>query len=309
MKTLVTLLAVLPACLLTSCTAHSVFLQELQTEGPQSKPPLYITNNSKAGDLRIVPKISYSNSQKIIGRTQGHSNVTLDGTYRVDTVSTGGVVKYMEREGVNTHLFSGRNFVWDAPDVTASLSAEYLVTDQISFVLGGNYSSRRSEQYFGAIAGAGFLFEGKNIAARIDIGAQWTTAKYDVHYVVTTPPFSFVSREMEVEFFHDKGKETFVNSYTAVTFNSKVQAWPVQGFLQLAINRQTLVFLERRAKIADRSSVLQSGSFFFVTPGLYLDISPKTRIVAGLHLGDETELLEGEPGVVLVPFLQFEFTL
>ncbi len=307
MKTILFLISILLAMLLTSCATQSVYLQELSVDGPQSKPPLFITNDNKQGDVRIVPKISVSNSQTLEGRAQGHSNVNTSGRYRVDTVNDNGTIRYFERNGDNTKPFEQRNFRWEPPKMTASVNFEYVAARTLSLVLGASYSSGGSQSFLGAITGIGFFFESNNLAARIDIGAQWSTSSYDVNYVVTTTPFSFGSRETEVAFFHEKGKATFANAYGAFTVNTKAPAWPVQGFLQLAIKRQTLVNIDKRTAFSDNAVVLQSTSFFIVTPGLYFDISPQTRIVAGVHLGDETELLEADPGVLVVPFLQFEF--
>ena len=80
----------------------------------------------------------------------------------------------------------------------------------------------------------------------------------------------------------------------------------MQAFTQMTINRQTLVSLTQKAAFSDESTVLESVSYFIVTPGLYVDLTPKSRVLLGVHLRDETELLTADPGVLLTPFLQFE---
>jgi hypothetical protein len=300
----VRIVAVCSALLLASCASQSVYVQQLRTDGTQVKPPLFMTDNPKEGDVRLVPKVAVGIPQKLVGRTPGHSNVNDNGVYQVDTVGSN---EFIERAGVNKHTFQGRNFHWEPPRVTASLDFEYFVTKTFSIVAGANYASSSSRSFLGAAAGVGFSFESKNLGIRVDLGAHWSSVAYDVDYGVATKQFG--QTDSRVEFFHETGKSSYLNSYGAFTINTKINTWALQGFLQLGINRLTLVDMTRRTSITDNAVVLQSASFFIVTPGFFVEVASGTRIVAGVHLSDETELLEADPGVLVVPFLQFEFGL
>ena len=311
MKHSFTFLAVaLSAGLFVGCASQSVYLQGINVDGPQAQPPLFITKENKQGDFRVAPRIQINDRTPLVGRATGHSNVNTRGVYQVDTVGNNGVIKYIEQNGVNTKPFAGRNFSWEPTRFNASVDFEYVAAKNFSFVGGTNYSSGGSQSFLGANTGVGFFFEDKHIAARVDIGAHWSTVAYDVDYVVTTTPFSFGSRETEVAFFREKGKQSNWNAYGAFTINTKADALPVQFFTQLAINRQTVVNLDRKANFTiDKSIVLESVSYFIVTPGVYLDLSPNCRALLGVQLRDETALLEAEPGVLVAPFVQFEFGL
>lgn len=307
MKTLISFLALMLSLLLTSCTTQSVYLQELRVDGPQVEPPLFITKGNAAGEFRIAPRISINDKTPLVGRASGHSNVNASGVYEVRLDTNTGT--YFERKGVNTKIFEGRNFRWEPSRVTASLNFDYMVTNRFALVGGANYSSGSSQSYLGANAGVGFLFEGTNVSSRIDLGAHLSTVTYDAQYVVTNTPFAFSSAETEVRFYHETGKDSYVNAYGAFTINTKAAGWPVQVFTQLAINRQTVVHLTQQSidRKLDNAEVLESVSYFIITPGLYFDLSPKSRVLVGVQLRDETALLEAQPGVLVSPFVQFEF--
>ncbi len=303
--------AILCSSLVTGCTTRSVYLQDVHLDGPQVDPPLFITKGDSAGDFRIVPRISINDKTPLVGRATGHSNVNTRGVYQVDTVNTGGVVTYVERNGVNTKTFEGRNFRWEPMKFNASINFDYMVTNHFALVGGAQYSSGPSQSYLGANAGIGFSFEGNNVSTRVDLGAHLSTVTYDAHYVVTNTPFSFNSAETEVRFYHETGKDSHVNAYGAFTINTNAPGWPVQVFTQFAINRQTVVQLTQQSidSKLDNAEALESVSFFIITPGLYFDLSPKSRVLVGVQLRDETALLEAQPGVLVSPFVQFEFGL
>ncbi len=301
------LCACMTASLLTSCASQSVYMQNLTSDGTMVKPPLFMTDDTKEGDVRVVPKVSVAARQTLVGRAHEHSNVNDSGVFQVDTVMQNGTTQYFERAGVNKNSFQGRNFRWEPPRVTASVDFEYFVTKTFSVVAGANYSSGSSRSFLGAAGGVGFSFESKNLGLRIDLGAHWSPVAYTVDYVVATKLFG--ESDQRVEFFRESGKSSYLNSYGAFTLNTKFKSSPIQGFLQLGINRQTLVEIERRTSFVGNSVVLQSASFFIVTPGVFFNVAPGTRIVAGIHLADETELLEADPGVLLSPFLQIEIGL
>ncbi len=294
---------------LGGCASQSVYLQQISVDGPQVQVPLFITNENKPGDIRITPRIGINLGQRLAGRALGHSKVNADGIYKVDTVNSNGTIRYFEPDGVNSKTFEGNNFSWLPTKVNASLAVEYVAAKSIAFVGGLSYGANSSESYWGGEAGVGFFFESRNFGVRIDLGAHFSTNRYAVDYVVTDSPFTFETRRKQVAFYHEEGKKSHVTSYAAFTVNTKIPGWPVQAFTQMTINRQTLVSLTQKAAFSDESTVLQSVSYFIVTPGLYFDLTTKSRVLLGVHLRDETELLAADPGVLLTPFVQFELGL
>ena len=297
------------ALLFASCATQSVYLQSITVDGPQAQPPLFITRDNTPGDFRVAPRFAVNARQTLVGRSNGHFKVNSQGVYQVDTINANGAVRYYERDGVNTNIFQGRNFSWDATRWDASVECEYIATPMLSLVGGVSYSSAASQDFLGANLGVGFFFEGKNLAVRVDIGAHAATTAYDVQYVVTQLPFWPGSRDTEVFFRHEKGKNSHVNAYGAFTLNSKVTDWPLQFFVQAAINRQTIAEFDTQVSNAPGATVLQSVSYFILSPGVYFDLSSKSRVLMGMNLRDETQLLEADPGVLLTSFVQFEFVL
>ncbi len=298
------------------CGTQSVYLQNIQVDGPLSVSPVFIVGEQpeSVGTVRLAISASAGPDQRIVGRADGHTDVNAAGVYQVDTVRRGGAVEYIERYGVNTRRFEGTNFRWTLAPLTLTLQGDVQVARSLSLVGGLQYSSNRSRSYLGGLLGMGFSFYGSTIGVRIDLGAMWTEVHYDVDYVVTTRPFSwFGTSDTYVQFFSDEGRSFGGNLYGALTLNTRYSTWPVHLFVQLAIKRQTVVNLEREVYFsnADRvsASVLQHNSFFTVTPGVVVPFAGSGRVVLGIRLTDETALLVGEPGVLLAPFAHVEFTL
>lgn len=297
----------LGAAILSGCATRSVYLQDMRFDGPMGYPPLFITNEEhKEGDVRIVPRVTVSGSQTVDGRADGHSGVNARGMFQVDTVTSNGTTRYYERPGVNKEKFEGNNFHWKPASVAASLDIEYMFNNSMSITGGASYASSSLHSYLGASIGFGLAFRSKSLGGRFDAGVQWNSIYYDIDYVVTTTPFSFGTSDTEVRFFNRSGKSFQPNYFLAFTLNTVIPSSPVQAYLQLAITRQTLATFDAPVAFFESSRVHQSGSFFIVTPGLTLDVSSGTRLVAGIRLSDETELLVGEPGVLLAPFVQVE---
>ncbi len=305
------LLIVFPPLMVLGCATQSVYLQNIQIEGPLSVPPLFVVDEGeeKIGAFRLSVGASVAPDQRIEGRADGHSKVNAAGVYQVDTVVNGGDVRFIERNGVNTHDFEGTNFRWTLAPLTVSLQGDYRMARSVSVVGGLHYSRRTTQSFLAATLGVGFSYRSENIGVRIDLGGAWTSVRYDVEYVVTTTPFSFSGPETFVQFFRDQGNSGNINVYGTLLLNTRYPNWPFQLFVQLAIYRQTVADLERRTSYDINAVVLQHNSFFTVTPGFSFTLSRASRLLLGIRLTDETALLVGEPGVLLAPFAQVEFGL
>ncbi len=305
------LVLILVTGLLTGCAKQSVYLQNTRIDGPLSEVPLFVVGEEKeaVGSWRLSVAGSVIPDQRIEGRAEGHTRVNAAGVYQVDTVFTNGRVRYIEPNGVNTRQFEGTNFRWNLASFTGSVWADYRAARSLSIVGGLHYSRGGSQSYLGGTLGVGFSFPGENIGVRIDLGGTWTVVSYDIEYVVTTTLYDFGPPETYVEFFHDRGKAGNGTLYGALTLNSRYPTWPVQLYVQLAIYRQTVADVQRVAFSNITATVLQHNSFFAITPGLAVPLSSSSRLLLGLRMIDETALLVGEPGVLLAPFAQIEFTL
>jgi hypothetical protein len=288
------------------CAEHTVYLQDVHVEAPYASPPLFLSQENAEGDVRVAPRVSVTSGQKLGGRINGHSKVNDRGVYQLDTIPSGGGFKYIERVGVNKKEFQGRNFRWEPTNVNASLQVEYATSKRIALVGGFDFSSGSSQSYLGANLGMGFLFQSKSIGGRFDFGVQFASGKYYVDYVVATSRTGF--EDAEVQFFTKEAKEMHAGYYSSFTFNTRFEGG-VEAFLQLAINRQNLLDFSAGTMLVADYTVAQSASFFTITPGVVVSLSPSTRVMTGVRLGDETALLDADRGVLLAPFVQVEFGL
>jgi hypothetical protein len=288
------------------CAEHTVYLQDVRVEAPYASPPLFLSQENVEGEVRIAPRVSVTSGQKLGGRIEGHSRVNDRGAYQIDTVRNGGSVRYFERVGANSYSFQGKNFSWEPTNVNASLQFEYATSKRIALVGGVDFSSTSGQSYLGANLGLGFLFQSRTIGGRFDFGVQFTSGKYSVEYVVATSRSGF--EDAEVQFLTKEAKEMHAGYYSSFTFNTRFDGG-VEAFLQLAINRQNLLDFSAGTTLVSDYTVAQSASFFTITPGVVVSLSPSTRVMTGIRLGDETALLDADRGVLLAPFVQFEFGL
>ena len=311
------ILYVLAASVVAGCGTQSVYLQDIKVEGPLSVPPVFVVNEDepRVGQFRLAVGASVGPEQTIEGRADRHTLVNDAGVYQVDTVVNGGVVQYIERDGVNTNTFKGTNFRWKVAPVAFSMQGDLVAGRSLSLTFGLHFARSSADTYLSGTFGAAFSFYSENIGVRIDLGGAWTTVQYDVDYVVTRTPFSlFGGSETYVKFFHDQAKSGQFGLYGTCMLNTRHRSWPVHLFVQLAIVRQTVIELERTVPFPAfddniRASVLHHNSFFVVTPGIVVPITSSSRLLLGIRLADETALLVGEPGVLLAPFAHLEFAL
>lgn len=288
------------------CAHHTVYLQDVRVEAPYASPPLFLSQENSEGDVRVAPRVSVTSGQRLGGRIDGHSKVNDSGVYQLDTVRNGNSVRYFERVGANKNNFQGKNFFWEPTNVNVSLQVEYATSKRIALVGGLDFSSSSGQRYLGAHLGTGFLFQSKTIGGRFDLGVQFTSGQYRVEYVVATSRTGY--EDAEVQFLTQEAKEMHAGYYASFTFNTRFEAG-VEAFLQVAISRQNLFDFSAATTLVSDYTVAQSASFFTIVPGVVVRLSPSTRVLTGIRLGDETALLDADRGVLLAPFVQFEFGL
>ena len=306
------IIAVLAVLNVFGCTTTPlVYLQSATIEGPLTVPPLFVTENEneQVGSFRLKVGASAAPAQKIEGRADGHSKVNAAGVFEVDTVIRNGERYLIERPGANTHTFEGTNFRWTLAPLTVSIEADFLIARGMSLVGGLHCSKQASQTYLAGTLGVGSGFRSRNLGFRFDVGAAWTSVSHKVEYILAAERGPLLGpRETYILFLESQGTSGHMNVYGGFTLNTRYPNWPIQVFVQLAIYRQTVDDLQRRTSFGD-AVVLQSNSFFTVTPGISIPLSPNAKLLLGLRLTDETSLIVGEPGMLLAPFAHVAFEL
>lgn len=328
-----TIALLIPGVLLTGCVAteeYTLYLQDVKINGPISQPAVHVTSNKKPASLSVTPHIAINTNKdrNVAGRIDGHSPVDASGVYRVDTLfNSDHTISFKERAGANNSSFLGNNLFWKLPDATFGVDVDYAISKHVAMSFAASYSSADGIGLWGYGAGLGFFSENDKSAIRFDAGIHVQTLAYEAQTVVvtkTTPWFSSDTEE-RVGFYRDKGTSSPLNFYASLTFNTKYEGWFPNIFAQFAVSRQALASFKPAAPetvpiflppfffvpevIVHDARGKFSSTVFIITPGVYFDISPSARLLAGVHIDMQTDITDSSPGTIVLPLLEFEFSL
>jgi hypothetical protein len=317
----VLILVPLSMLFLSGCTAvwQTVYIQDAQIEGQINQPPLNITDGQKSGSITISPKIYINSYKNLNAYVQDHTKVDNNGNYNVDTVyNYDGSLRYSESRS-NTVNYSGYNFRWNLPDITAGLQIDAAVTNHFAVSGGFNFSAQDQRRFLDGSLGIGFFSEHNSTALRIDLGILWHSYYYDVSSVVVTTEESSFSNHSntDVIFYRDNGHSTATNIYGRLTFNSVYENSPVNFFVSLSLFGQTL--LDYRPNNYDlvympfyKSNYNQdlektvSITFLSFTPGISVNINKWSKLNLGVNLLQEAELDKASRTLFVQPTIQFD---
>lgn len=112
--------------------------------------------------------------------------------------------------------------------------------------------------------------------------------------------------------------------YGAITFNSKNPDWLVNIFLQATFSKQSLakfkptvadsvivvllpfpIPIQPTAIVHDQRAEFSS-NFVVITPGVYVNFGPSTRLLFGARINLQTEIRDSSPSTFVLPFLQLD---
>jgi len=290
---------------LTGCVTESVYLQNLSVDGPLILPPVHVTADSVANSWHVTPHFSTNSERNMNGRVDGHSRVNANGTYQVDTNQSNGT--YSEKDGVNTYTFQGENLAWSLPNYTLGLDFDYTLTDHLALSLGLSYSPGKQREYWGGSVGLGYFFYNRGMGGRIEGGIVFQSTAYTVDYVhVVEPAFSQTS---DVTFLHKNGRDMNSNFYGSLTINSMRTDWLVNLFLQVSLSTQTLVNVASpQSNGLEELRVNHLSTFLSISPGLYLILSPSSRVMVGLRLAHGMSIEDASHDFVPMPLIQVDFS-
>ena len=281
---------------LSSCTVKdTIYLQDVNVRGPVNQPPIHVNDNANGGDVSLNVHASGGNRQLV----EGH----VDGSGSPNKYAT----RYM-------------NLSWNLPKSYFGTDVDLTLSRGIALTLGFNYSTLEEESFLGGHAGLGLLFHGEAVSGRFDAGVHWQTLKYDAATVVERQVTSLFSSSSSTDtfYFHDIGNSTLFDYYFSLTLNSKKHDWPLNFFAQIAISKQSLTNFQPSTQveyglfethIIVDTRAKSSATFLMITPGIYVNVGSSTRLLAGVRVAKETEIILGSPDIILMPLLQFDLKL
>jgi hypothetical protein len=299
----------------------TLYLQDLQVKGPVSEPPLHITRDPSEGQVVITPRFWGFSKRSSTGAIEGHSQVSSNGEFYVDTVTNAsGGVYFRNPSGVNTHIFNGSNFSWKYPSTGGGVDLDLGLSEHWALSVGATYSDVGGQGLLGYRVGFGVRQHKGSVGFRFDAGWQWESLGYE--------STTLAAEGSTVVFYHDKGISTTGNIFASLTINGANPRWFLNPFLQVGFNRQTLkdykpIYQQREAWILPPFFLIPADQLLTVVdlrgefkstriqlaPGAYIEPDPGFRIVMGARVSFEAGLDELKEPVLVAPFLQIDWTL
>lgn len=294
------LFAALLGAALVGCgnVTETVYVQGLDAAGNVPSPPLFVTDSVTAGQFQFSPRVA--------------------GLVATDGLLTGSTPVLGPRFPDTVYQYPSRNFSWSMPKVSGGVDVQVAISRVVAltggFATGQTNGSSNLDWSLGmGLTAAG---PGQDIAVRFDGGVHWQKTHIVAPSVVVirTEPL-FGSPSETVEYFIDEIDNTNVDLYAALTFNSRVKAWPVNILLQAGYNRCTLASFEPEHRVYplflgryeyEHVSADYRVSVWSVTPGLYFRLGEGVRILAGARWVI-TDVEDASTGSFGMPFVQVDF--
>ena len=270
---------------LAGCSVEqSITVQNLNIAGAQSSVPLHVTNDS-ASALRAVIHFSPS------------SQTSLSAAF-YDNVAPA--------EGQKGYGTTAGQMQWKLPSFEAGADLDFPLSHAVSLALGANTSGN----HWGWNAGLGFHGQSGGAGVRLDAGFQWQSLSYDVDYLLMTTTTTLFHTTTDTQVVHKSESDSHGDFYAALTVNSTRPLGAVNFFIQFAYAHQTLYDIDRTVLVfpffgwSDKTTI--SCSNFSMVPGLYLDLSPTVRLMAGARFMWPLGFDENEPTVLISPVVMFD---
>lgn len=312
-------LLILSSLYVTGCTIikQSVFLQDVNVDGPINQPPLHITSGQKKHSITFSPKIYVNTNKNYTGLTEGHTNVNSSGIFQIDTVVNSAGNKIYRESVYNSYSYDGENLNWKIPDLSVGFQVDIALSDHFAVNGGINYAEINRKKMVNGSVGIGFFTEKKGSAVRFDFGLLFQNTYYKTSSVVITyldPVFG--SKSSEVAFYLDRNKSTSTDLYGSFTYNTVSKKSPVNFYLSLSYFGQTLMDYQPKTvntalypfsvSANESSSGKVYASFLSLTPGIYRDISNWGRLSVGVGLLKELSIDNSSRSLFITPLVQLD---
>jgi hypothetical protein len=287
----------------TSCTTvkETIYLQDVTASGPINTPPVRITKNKTEGQVTVSPRILINTNHSIAGNTKGE--------------------RY--RDNVQDSLFNPfeKNLRWEFPDFIAGLDFDFALSKSFSLAGGFNYAHVNQTQLLGGSLGIAFFKEKNQLAFRFDAGIMLQQIYFDAKtVVVTTIDNLFGDPETSVIYYRDRDKNSGLDLYAMLTFNTAMNEYPFNFFLSAGYFNQTVLNFEPQtttdltylfilsSKTVEDTRGETSAAFLSLTPGVFYDFSETARLIVGARLLFETGLDKSHPDFLVLPHIQFDLS-
>lgn len=315
---LLTLIIFLSGC---TTTKQTIYLQDVQVNGQISTPPVHLSDKDSAGSFTISPRFAInSGTKKLSGKINEHSKVNDEGILQLDTIMHDGQPAY-RISSANTYEYAKDNFTWNLPEFSAGVDIDMKVSKGLALSLGLGFTNQNNISLVNGNFGLAVYSSNENSSFRIEGGLLYN----QIHYiastvVVTTVTPAFAPEYSYVTFYKDREKESHLNPYLQITYNSSNKNLPANFFISFGFFGQTLTDFEPdnfdtdytfygSHTISEDTRGEISTTFLNFSPGIYFNITPQHRILFGARCLYQFGFEKVSKNFFVLPFAQLDFTL
>ena len=275
-KDLIVLFVLIMSLVFFSCTTiqETIYLQDVEVNGPMNPPPIKITKDKTAGSITISPRLAFNQNKEIKAKIGGR----------------------VSGDAVQDSLFMDKknNLLWYLPELSFGFDIDFAVSNHVAITGGLNFASINQNKLLGGSLGLGFFKENNGSAVRFDAGILIQEIHYDAKTIVeitATPAFGDPTTTFY--YYHDINKNSDIDFYAMFTYNSILRDFPINFFMNLSYFGQAILNFEPKQTTDIRYLIFlsektiedargeASSSFLSFTPGVYLDFNEWSRLVLG----------------------------
>jgi hypothetical protein len=298
---LIPVLFCLALATVTGCTFQDViYLQNVEVQGPASQPPIHVTaKDSGVKSVYLKPHVSVNTRTSLSG--------SLSPQYSGQIPST---LPDFQRKGLS----------WKLPSVQCGFDLDYAFSDSKALMFGISQSVISQRSLWDGYVGIGFFGREENSAVRLDLGVQLQEVAYDAATVlVRTETPLWGKPSTQTCYYVDSDKDTHVNFFATVTFNSIHDDWLANLFFQAGLSTQKLTnysphnsvtldpFLNTHIESDQRAE--SSAFWLYAVPGVYFNVGKSNRVLLGVRTAYQAGVENANPSVLFSPVLQFDWKL
>ncbi len=286
----------------TTTVQQTLYLGDVKVDAPITLPPTHVTINKIAGDITVSPKFMFN--------TLKYIDSSIEDRYQ-NTIGLPDKTYYRTPES---------NLEWRLPAVVAGVDIDAAASNNFAVFGGIQYSNYGNGDLIGGNFGIGIYSQGKNPAARFDVGMSFQKYFYDAVTIVQTKTTTDGHTVEDLFMFHDRGNTTNLNPFFSFTLNSSNEEEPVNYFLSLNYFTQKLLNFEPREHYIDytlfgtrvittdlRSEI--TCGFLSICPGLTYEFNDKMRFVGSVKILKEVLSLKSFGEWIIIPSIQMDFHL
>jgi len=289
-------------------------VRDAYVNGPVMSPPVHVVTDGTQNTLTIS---AYATAQR---------GTTLRGT--VDGAESGHWRARWDTlqlpPGTTLPLEDNRNqnMYWYTPEYAGGVQFD-VAWESFGFSLGGTLAAHNGSTRVGWNAGIGFFSrESSAVRIRADIGLFGQSMNFIARSMTITTTstqwWGSSSQQVDTAFYFDRSTESGLGYYGALTINTAHPRWPVNLFLQVHCVVQPLLSYTPLTRTtvdwalfipieshSGSGEVTTSATLLGLTPGIYVEPSPSSILLAGVRVMADVSGTLKSPDYVVMPFVQF----